>query len=81
MFVIGFSMMGGYFGLLNIVMPIAERLSTNLSALVFCFISIAYAVLAMKLQTRVELFFIRRHVERSPKSSWRVIARNYSKSC
>ena len=71
MYLIGFAMMGGYFGVINIVIPFMEMNYPNITSISFVSISAIYACLAMKLQTRVERFYISRHVGKNPNSTWR----------
>lgn len=78
MFLIGFSMMGGYFGLLKITMPFAEQHFPGFTVLTFVLISVVYAVLAMRLQTRIERRYIRRHTAKNPDSGWRVVSEEIS---
>ena len=74
MFLIGIAMMGGYFGLVSTIIPALDAQYPSLSVLAFILISIGYAWCAMRLQTRLERYYIRRHVRKNPDSLWRYAA-------
>jgi len=70
-FFIGIAMMGGYFGLIEFIIPYTQTHYPSLSPVVFIIVSIIYCTIAMRAQTRVERFFINRHVRKNPESTWR----------
>ena len=71
MFAIVLLMMGGYFGLINAIIPVLDVHYPKLSTFCFVLISWAYVVSAMRIQTRVERFYNSRHVRKNPHSLWR----------
>ena len=70
---IGFVMIGGYFGFLVLLARFVEAFLPTAGPFVFFGTAVLVALALMRLQTRMERYFINRHVLKHPKSRWNVV--------